>query len=168
MHESNRRNIEFYIPLEVSPDDQCFGIVGFVRDEHKLSLDVSYTRWDKDQGLILRTAINDGHTYKIVNRVIDVGSDYMPKYLNQLPKYDDSLYDPKSVKLWGKQLSLTQISIFTELTNQIIKERGLENATQEDIFNNKQVKDILGLGFKNPYDFTHIRNVDSALKLELA
>lgn len=150
---SNNKKIEFHIPIDISSEVQCFGIVGFVHDGDILFIDISYLSGDRKQGMILRTTVGDGYSYQVVNRVVAVDEHYNPTYLNKPAEYDESLYDPKDVKLWKKVFNLEQISIFSELVEQLIADHGVENITQEAIFNNVNVRKILGLDLPNPYDF---------------
>ena len=54
-------------------------------------------------------------------------------------------------------MNLEQISIFAGIVNQMIKERGLENISQHDIFSDQDVRDILGLDQKGTYEYTPLK-----------
>lgn len=148
---------EYKLPIIEAPaNEQIFTFNGFIKGDNKLLFDITYEGPDRLQGVILRSAIDDGYTYRAKNR-IDWDRDN-PDYVDPLPEYETGLYRPIEVGLYHKELSLEQISTFADLVNQMIKEKGLENITQDDIFKNDNVRNILGLNnLEDPFAYTPVK-----------
>jgi len=61
---------------------------------------------------------------------------------------------------------LNQIGVFATLANQIVKAKGIDCVTEDDIFSNEQVKKILGLDAKGPFSFTLVSNQEDFFEPE--
>ena len=167
MKEVLRNNPDFILPspVEVERGEQLFVFSGFVIENNKMNFEVIYDGSGRFQRMILRSAIDDAYSYRYTNHLLWTGK---PHYANKLTEYYKKFYDPQQVDLWRKSLSLEQISVFAGLVSGMIKEKGLENVTQEDIFSDKNVRDILGLDKEGAFDHTPVKktfDTDSELQV---
>lgn len=152
MKEFEKKSSEYHLPIKVDPKDQCFTFSGFIREGKELFFDLNYGGSDRNQGMILRTAISDPHTYKLINHVLWMND--KPQYANKPTPYDESLYNPTDIKLWHKRLSLEQINVFSILVQKMVRQYGIDNLTEENIFSDEDIRGVLGLDQTNP--FAHI------------
>lgn len=154
MKEIEKQPLEYSLPIEVKPDEQLFIFNGFSIENSILCYEITYDGSDRLRRMILQSRIDDSHSYKYINHLLWTGE---PHYVNELTEYDNNLYDPKQIGLWHKMLNLEQISTFASLVNEMIKEKGLENISQDDIFSNEDVRNILGLDLDGPFDYTPVK-----------
>ncbi len=165
MKEIEKKSSEYHLPFEIKPGYQVFTFSGFLKEQNRLFFDLRFEGCSRMQGMILRTNITDAHSYKKVNEVIWTDE---PHYANPPTEYDKTFYNPDSIELWRKQLSLEQVSIFADLVSQMAQEEGLENLSQKDIFSNEDVRNILGLDLDDPFDYTPVKKTSDDQIPELA
>lgn len=157
--EFEKNRSEYNIPrlpeVNEKPGAQVFGFVGLIAEGDNIYIDLVYGLSNRHFGTVIRTAVDDGFNYKIVNWV-DYWEDKNPIPAHKI-EYNYNLYNSASNKLRIKQLSVEQISVFARLVNSMAKENGLENLNDETIFNNEAVIKILGLDKDDAFDYTPVK-----------
>lgn len=142
---------EYKLPnIEVAPERQVFEFKGFVIVNNQLYFDIKYDGIDRSRGMILRSAINDSYTYSCEA----AGYEYRER--EKPIEYNRKLYDKRQtdIVLLYKHVCLEQLSIFADLVNEIIKQKGLDSLTQKDIFGDENVRAILGLDNEDTFEYT--------------
>lgn len=165
--ETEEKTFGYRLPLEVRANEQSFRFAGFTRQDEKLYLELDYIGAGRDYGLVLRTAIDDAHTYKSVNIPIEQ-DDGTAQWLNKPTDYDNLLYDPQKVELWHKMLCLKQVSVFAKLVQRLERKYGADNLSGEIIFADENVRKILGLDLEGPFEYVNLKKRDRSKITELA
>ncbi len=168
MREFEKRTPEYHVPMEIineKPELQVFSFAGFVQEGNRLYLDLVYGLSDRRFLTTIRTSIDDSYTYKIVN-YIDHWEDKIPIPAYNI-EYNNSLYDLKKSRLQSKRVSVQQITAFAKQIKQIIKKNGFENLSDEIIFENQNIKNILDLDKKGVFEYTSVKKTFDERKPEL-
>ena len=168
--EFEKNKLEYNVPrlpwINEKPEMQVFKFVGLTIEEENIYIDLVYGLSNRHFGTTIRTAINDGFNYKIVNWVdYWEGKTPIPAYTIE---YDKNLYNPITNKLRLKSLNVLQVSVFARLVNEMIKKNGVDNINNNVIFGDEDVRKIFGLDQEGVFNYTPVKKTSEIRIPELA
>lgn len=155
------KEIEIKSPIEVDRKDQWFHFMGFVPDNENdhLFADFMYEGGNQiTHNMVIRTSTDNPSEFKYQNHIIQRSNP--PVWANQIDNYDERFYkhfnNKKFHPLYYKDLNLEQMSTFIKLVGELVEKKGIENLNEKNIFDNPDIRKILGLDQKGATDFTQI------------